>query len=72
MSEANYFIGYSTAKQLRPLTESERESAAVERLADFRGDENDVRLAAELFRRVGEGANAAELLRLVAPRAEVP
>jgi hypothetical protein len=62
-----YSIDYHRARDLRRLAESEGELAAIERLADFRGDERDVRLAAELYRREGEGANAAELLAFLEP-----
>ena len=66
-----YSIGYSTAKLLRPLTESESEKAAIARLEDFKGSERDLRVAAALFLRAGEGANAAELLRLLDPKVAV-
>jgi len=63
----NYFLGYGSAKALRKLAECGREQAAIDRLERFEGDESDVRLAAEIYKRVGEGANAAHLLRSLAP-----
>lgn len=64
---ASHSIGYLIAKQLRPLVECEREKAAIARLLEFRGNEADLRLAASLFERVGESANANELLRALGP-----
>lgn len=61
------FIGYSVVQQLRPLAESECEHAAILRLSEARGDESDMRVAAAIYERVGEGANAQELLRMLQP-----
>lgn len=60
-----YFIGYTQARELLLAAESAGEQAAVDRLADFRGDERDMRIAVAIYERLGEGANAAELLRMV-------
>lgn len=64
---SEYHVGYSVAKELSILAEGARELAAIERLANFRGDRNDVITAAAIYDRAGEGANAAELRRLLPP-----
>ena len=51
------------ALDLWPLIESGRELATIERLERWEGDESDLRVAASLYERAGEGANAAALLR---------
>lgn len=61
----SYSIGYEQRRMLLPLCESESERAAIERLHDFRGSESDLRLAAELYRSVGEHANADDLLDII-------
>lgn len=60
-----FSIGYIHARWLRKLAESRGELAAVDRLERGEGDEADVRLAAALYQRNGEGANAADLLRML-------
>ena len=60
-----YEIGYVQARELRLLVECEQERGAVDRLARFKGDERDVRTVAEIYRRIGEGANAAEMMRML-------
>lgn len=62
MTVIQYSVGYDVAKRLRTLAASERETAAIERLLDFQGDEQDLRLAAAMFERSGERDDARELL----------
>lgn len=64
-----YSVGYSHARNLRRIWEAlgggESELAAIDRLAEFRGTAADVRSAARLYAEAGDGANAAELLRVL-------
>src|ERR1041385_3567475 len=60
-----YSISRSWAGHLHWLAESASEGAAIDRLEDGRGRAEDVLVAAELYRRVGEDANAAEVLRML-------
>jgi len=60
-----YSICYGQEKKLRAIAESRGELAAISRLADFEGTAEDVRCAAAIYTRVGEGGNAADLLRCV-------
>lgn len=64
-----YSISHSYARDLRELVkrQREREDAALARLEDFQGTENDLRLAAAIYDRAGENGKQAELLRLLAP-----
>jgi hypothetical protein len=62
-----YSIDRTRCKALRVIAESDKEVAAIDRLEEFRGCEQDVRLAAALYQRAGDGENAAELLRMLPP-----
>ena len=61
---SEYSIGYTTAKQLRSLA-CEDEMAAIERLLDFRGDAQDMRLVASIFEGAGETKEAQLLLSMI-------
>jgi len=63
--QQQYSVGYGVAKRLRTLAASERERAAIERLLDFKGDEQDLRLASAMLERHGEGDDARELLSIL-------
>jgi hypothetical protein len=66
-TSARYYICRTYARELRRLAECEQEHAAIARLAGFVGEAADVQTAAEIYRRAGEGANAADLLRQLDP-----
>ena len=67
-----YSIGYSWARALRRMPADEAELDAVERLADERGTEGDVRAVAALLVRQGHGDAARELLRILPPTTPAP
>ena len=67
-----YSIDYTRAKRLRGLAQGGAEEAAIDRLEEFRGDADDVRTAAALYQRAGDGANAADLLRMLPPEEKAP
>jgi len=53
------------ARDLTAIAESASELATIRRLEEFRGDEQDVRVAAAMYERVGEHANALTMLRMI-------
>jgi hypothetical protein len=65
---ADFYIGHSWAKQLRPLAECEQEHGAITRLEEWRGTEADVLLCAAMYERVGEAGNARQLMTLLERR----
>lgn len=64
-SSSDHSIGHTQARKLRPLAECEQEHGAINRLVEFRGNNRDIELCAAMYERADEGANAAELRRLL-------
>jgi hypothetical protein len=62
-----YSVGYAHARRLRTLAAG-TECAAIDRLADFRGDEQDLRAAVAIYERAGDADAAAHLLVAAAAR----
>lgn len=56
-----YQAGDSLARVLRRAAQNEEESRAVARLADFNGTEQDLTLAIDMCRRVGDLSTASVL-----------
>lgn len=60
-----YSISYAECRELRALASTHSERAAVMRLFDFKGDEQDVLTAAGIYSFRGRADDAARLLRLL-------
>ncbi len=64
ISTTEFHVCYQQAKRLRTLAKCDQERAAIERLHLFHGTEIDLRLAASIYERAGEGTLAVELLAM--------
>lgn len=65
MSGHEYQIGYALERSLRRMASTRPERDAIDRLAEFRGTERDVRMLAKLAGAEGSPMIADQLLALL-------
>lgn len=67
-----YHLGYCAVRALRALAEGEREHHVLNRLEEGRGDADDMRLAASLYKGAGDSACARDLLAMISVEDRFP